>query len=219
MEAYAVLHRPEVIEAGYNERIGLEETHKAMAQLLPGISVKLGASYDSNSYLLNNNWQFAGVQVSWNLFNLLNAKQIKGTAEAQYQLAVQQKLALNMAVLTQTHVAYLEYQGRRRQFELNRDLNDVEQRILTYTRNTTEANADGKLAEIRAATAALTAELRLYQSYSALQGAYGQLIASLGLDPVPVGITQNLNQVNIASLRAMIAQGGKPVVKVAAASK
>jgi hypothetical protein len=45
------------------------------------------------------------------------------------------------------------------------------------------------------------------------------LIASLGLDPVPVGITQNLNQVNIASLRAMIAQGGKPVVKVAEASK
>jgi hypothetical protein len=29
------------------------------------------------------------------------------------------------------------------------------------------------------------ASLKLYQSYAAYQGAYGQMIATLGLDPVP----------------------------------
>lgn len=185
MEETALLHRPELIEANYNERIGLNETHKALAKLLPGVQLSVGAHYDSNDFLVNNSWRDAGVQVSWNLLNLLNAKNIKGAAKAQYELAREQRLALNMAVLTQVHVAWIDYDSRRQQFELTRDLNDVEQRILEHTRNATNANAQGKLAEIRAATSALMSELRLYQSYAAYQGAYGQMIASLGLDPVP----------------------------------
>jgi outer membrane protein TolC len=185
MEQLALLNRPELVEAGYNERIGLNETHKAMARLLPGIEFNLGAHYDSNDFLVNNSWRDAGVRVSWNLLNLLNAKHIKSAAKAQYQLAREQRLALNMAVLTQVHVAWIDYSSHRQQFELTRQLDDVEQRILEHTRNAVEADAQGKLAGIRAATGALMSELRLYQSYAAYQGAYGQMIASLGLDPVP----------------------------------
>jgi outer membrane protein TolC len=185
MEQTALLHRPELLEADYKERIGLAETRKAMAKLLPGVELRVGANYDSNDFLVNNTWRDAGVQVSWNLLNLFNAKRIKAAAKAQYDLAREQRLALNMAVLTQVHVAWIDYNSRRTQFELTRQLNDVEQRILTHTRNAAQADAGGKLAEIRAATGALMSELRLYQSYAAFQGAYGQMIASLGLDPVP----------------------------------
>jgi outer membrane protein TolC len=185
MERTALLHRPELIEAGYNERIGLDETHKAMAKLLPGIELSVGAHYDSNDFLVNDTWRDAGLRISWNLLNLFNAKHIKAAAQAQYDLAREQRLALNMAVLTQVHVAWIDYASRKQQFEWTRQLNDVEQRILEHTRNATEAQAQGKLAEIRAATSALMASLKLYQSYAAYQGAYGQMIATLGLDPVP----------------------------------
>src|SRR5690606_28424163 len=126
---------------------------------------------------------------------------------------------LHMAVLTQTHIAWLEYQGRKRQFDLNRELNTVEQRILEHTRNATEASAQGKLAEIRAATAALTAQLRLYQSYSAYQGAYGQLVTSLGIDPVAPEIIENLSGYDLESLRAAIAQGGIAVTPMVVAQQ
>lgn len=189
MEQTALLHRPELIEASYKERIGLNETHKAMAKLFPGIELSVGAHYDSNDFLVNNEWRAAGLHISWNLLNLLNAKNIKAAAKAQYDLAREQHLALNMAVLTQVHVAYIDYASQKQQFEWTRQLNDVEQRILEHTRNATQANAQGKLSEIRAATSALMAELRLYQSYAAYQGAYGQMIATLGLDPVPATVT------------------------------
>jgi outer membrane protein TolC len=189
MEQVALMHRPELLEADYKERIGLAETKKAMAKLLPGVELSVGTHYDSNDFLVNNTWRDAGVQVSWNLLNLFSAKRIKAAAKAQYDLAREQRLALNMAVLTQVHVAWIDYRSRRTQFELTRQLNDVEQRILQHTRNATEASAGGKLAEIRAATSALMSELRLYQSYAAFQGAYGQMIASLGLDPVPAKVT------------------------------
>jgi outer membrane protein TolC len=219
MYEYALLYRPEILEAGYNQRIGIDETQRAMASLLPGLSIKVGANADSNSFLLNNEWQFAGIQVSWNLLNLLNAGAIRNNAEAKLTLAQHQKMALHMAVLTQTHIAWLEYQGRKRQFDLNRELNTVEQRILEHTRNATEASAQGKLAEIRAATAALTAQLRLYQSYSAYQGAYGQLVTSLGIDPVAPEIIENLSGYDLESLRAAIAQGGIAVTPMVVAQQ
>ncbi len=185
MEQAAMLNRPELIEAQYNERIGLLETRKALARLFPGIELSLGGHYDSNSYLVSNEWSEVGLRVSWNLFNLLNARQIRGLAQLQLDVAKQQRLALSMAVLTQVHVAHLEYLGRARQYERTQELNTVEQRILTQTRNAATANAQGKLDEVRAAASAMMAELRLYQNYGAVQGAYGQMIATLGLDPLP----------------------------------
>jgi len=58
-----------------------------------------------------------------------------------------------------------------------------------HTHNATQANAQGKLEEIRAATSAMISELRLYQSYGELEGAYGQLLATLGYDPIPDAVT------------------------------
>jgi outer membrane protein TolC len=185
METTALERRPELLEAGYNERISVNETHKAMARLLPGIQVQLGEHYDSNSFLAFHTWRDAGLNVSWNLLNVLNLKNIRGEAKAQLDVARVQREALAMAVLTQVHVARTDLSAKRRQFELLKQMNDVDQQILEHTRNAANANAVGKLNEIRAAAGAMMAQLRLYQSYGELESAYGQLLATLGLDPVP----------------------------------
>jgi outer membrane protein TolC len=185
MEEAALLKRPEVVEAQYNERIGVYETRKALSKLLPGVELSLGGHYDSNSFLVNQHWTDVGLRVSWNLLNVLNAKTIRGVAQTQLEVAQQQRMALNMAVLTQVHIANLDYLSRVRQYETSNELSTIEQRILQFTRNAAQANAQGRLDEVRAATSALFAELRQYQSYGALQSAYGQLIATLGLDPLP----------------------------------
>ncbi|PMS23093.1 transporter [Trinickia dabaoshanensis] len=188
MEETALERRPELVEASYNERISVNETHKAIAKLLPGIELQLGSHYDSNSFLMFHAWRAAGVNVSWNLLNLLNAKNIRGAADAQHEVARAQQLALSMAVLTQVHVASAELSAKQRQFDLFKQLSDVDSQILQHTHNATVANAQGKLEEIRAATSAMMSELRLYQSYGELESAYGQLLATLGLDPVPAGV-------------------------------
>ena len=93
-----------------------------------------------------------------------------------------------MAVLTQTHVALRDYTGRVRQFELSEEINNVDQRILGHSRNAASAQALGKLQEVRASANSLMSELRLHQSYGALQGAYGQMLSTLGLDPLPTTV-------------------------------
>ncbi|MCG5073235.1 TolC family protein [Paraburkholderia sp. RG36] len=188
MEETALERRPELVEASYNERISINETHKAIAKLLPGIEVQLGGHYDSNSFLVYHAWRAAGINVSWNLLNVLNAKNIRGLADAQHEVAHAQRLALSMAVLTQVHVARAELSAKERQFDLNRQINDVDSQILQHTHNATIANAQGKLEEIRAATSAMMSELRLYQSYGELESAYGQMLATIGLDAVPANV-------------------------------
>ena len=185
MEDAALSRRPELMEARYNERIGALETRKAMAKLMPGLDFSIAAHYDSNSFLVNNTWANAGLRVSWNLVNLFNASTILDTADVQAEIATRQRMALSMAVLTQTHVAYRDFNGRLRQYQLSSELDNVEQRILVHTRNATRNDAQGKLQEVRVAASALMSELRLYQTYGALQGAYGQVLSTMGLDPLP----------------------------------
>ncbi|MCP6726021.1 TolC family protein, partial [Klebsiella pneumoniae] len=86
------------------------ETRKAMAKLLPGLEFSVGQHYDSNKFLVNNSWSDAGLRISWNLLNLFSAGPITRAADAQKQVTESQRLALNMAVLTQVHVAYLDFQ-------------------------------------------------------------------------------------------------------------
>ncbi|EON11589.1 outer membrane efflux protein [Pandoraea sp. SD6-2] len=212
MEDMALQHRPELVEASYNERISVNETHKAMAKLLPGIEFNVGAHYDSNSFLVYNAWRSAGISVSWNLLNLLNAGNIRGTAQAQLDVAKMQRMALSMAVLTQVHVARSELGAKTRQFNLFKRLNDVDQQILEQTHNATQTQAKGKLEEIRVATSAMMSELRLYQSYGELESAYGQMLSTLGLDPLPAKLDGN----DIASLTQSISEEQKRWDAVAA---
>jgi outer membrane protein TolC len=185
MEELALLNRPELMEASYNERISVLETRKAIARLFPGVEFSAGVNTDSNSFLVNNQWNAAGVRVGWNLLNLLNMGNIRGMAKAQLDVSRNQRLALNMAVLTQVHVAYRDYLGRKHQYERNADMFDVDQRILMHTRNAANSTTDSRLQEIRAGASALMSELRQYQSYGALQSSYGQILATMGVDLLP----------------------------------
>ncbi len=191
MEEAALLYRPELLEANYNERIGVLETRKAVAKLLPGVELSLGGHYDSNSFLVDSNWKDAGLRISWNIFNLLSASSIRGTAEAQLELAKTQRLALNMAVLSQVYVGYRDLAGRQRQFELAQDLDSLDRALLEHTRNAANNAAQGKLNETRAAVNAVLSELRVYQTYGQYQNAYGQMLATLGMDPLPNELPSN----------------------------
>jgi len=191
MEELALLNRPELIEASYNERISVLETRKAIARLFPGVEFSASTNYDSNSFLVNNQWNATGVRVGWNLMNVFNISNTKGMAKAQLEVSRSQRLALNMAVLTQVHVAYRDYLGRKHQYERNALMFDVDQRILTHTHNAANSSADSRLQEIRASASALMSELRQYQSYGALQSSYGQILATIGVDLLPKELPSN----------------------------
>jgi outer membrane protein TolC len=201
MEETALEHRPDLLEQAYNERISVNETHKALAKLLPGVELEFGTHYDSNSFLSYHTWQDAGIRASWNLLNVVNAKNVRGAAHAQFELAHGQRLALAMAVLTQVYVARSDLDAKQHEFEVLAQLKEVDQQILGHIHNAAREQAEGQLEEIRAATNAMMSELRLYECYGQLQSAYGNLLATLGIDPIP----ENVRNYDLTTLEQAIA--------------
>ncbi len=185
LEEQALLNRPELIEADYQERIGVAETKKAMLRILPGIELSAGAHRDVNRFLVDKNWADGGLRLTWNLLGLLSAKQNMNAADQQLEIARAQRLALNMAVLSQVHIAYRDVEGKLREYGMADEVNQVDAEIHAATRASTESGADSRMQLIRAEAGSAVSELRKWQAYANLELAWAQLNSSVGVDAMP----------------------------------
>lgn len=210
LERRALLQRPELLEVDLQERIGVNEVKKAMARMMPGLEFAFGPHYDSNSFLHNNTWIEGGMRVSWNLFNLVSGPRQKALAQQQVDVARIQRLALNMAILTQVHVAVRDYDGRKRQYELAQQLFDIDHQINAQTTAGVENNAQSRLNAIRSGASELMANYRRYQNYAGLQSAYAQVMASVGDDPLPDAVPAHDIGALTSAIRAQQAKGVAP---------
>ncbi len=121
--------------------------------------------------------------------NLLSSSKRYDLAKSQTEIAKYQRFAVSAAVLTQVHVAVRDFSSRKRQFEISAQLQDIDSRIYEQVLNQKSSGIQNHLNEIRAAIASLMASYRKFQSYAALQNSYGQIMATLGEDPLPETVT------------------------------
>lgn len=185
LEQEALASRPELREQDYQARISAAETRKAMLRLLPGLELSAGGHYDSNSYLVNQSWADYGAKVTWNLFHVLSAPAAIDAAKAGEQVAAARRQALSIAVLAQLHVANANYRDAQRRFQTSEELAALDRQIAEQLNNRHQAQGVGELELIQGELSALRAELQRDLDYADLRNAYGQVFASVGLDPLP----------------------------------
>jgi outer membrane protein TolC len=190
MEQLALAYRPELREEDYQARVSAAETRKALLRLLPGVEVNAGLNYNSNDFLVNNEWADYGLRVTWNLLQLLSAPARIEQAENQEQVVAARRQALSMAVLTQLYVSYNSYLQAQELFQTTEEVADVEARILEQLRSTEQAQSNGRLAVIRGELNALVADLRRDLAYARAQNAIGQVYVTVGADPLPDAIAE-----------------------------
>ncbi|WP_211113555.1 TolC family protein [Azospirillum endophyticum] len=185
LETYALLNRPELLEESYNQRISADETWRSLLKLLPGIDLNAGLRYDSNSFLVNQRWADYGARISWNLINLVSAPATKSYAEAQEELVAFRRQALSMAVLSQVHVAVLQFGELKQEFALTAEQADLDGRIRSQYANVGEAGQVGELGVIQSEVTALLSDLRRDLVLADLHNAYARVMVSAGVDPLP----------------------------------
>jgi len=187
MERTALVHRPELREAQYNERITQEEVHSAFLSLFPSLSLNMGINYNDSKYLLNNNWTSAGMGVNWNLMNVFRYGKIEQLNKLKIVASKQQALATSMAVISQVHIADIQFKEAIDSYELATQYFDVAQRIKVQVDSSRVTQSVGELTVIREDLNTLLAELRRDVAYADLQNSYGKVFVSMGLDPLPEG--------------------------------
>lgn len=183
LEEYALTGRPELRAEAYQRRIGALEVKKALLSMLPGLELNLGGNYDDNKYLENQSWLQAGLNLSWNAFNLLSGPVAVQTAEAQRDLAEKRYMATAMMVLTQVNIAHQRYSLAKKEYEIAQGLDTVHQRQLFHAEAAKKAQTGNELEEIRKLAGALSARMYRGVAFAELQGALGRIFHSCGIDP------------------------------------
>lgn len=185
LEVTSMTQRPEIRSESYQARNTVLETRAAMLKLLPGANLFVGANYDSNSFLVNDNWADAGLQVSWNLFNVLAYPAVKQTGEARQQVAELRRQAMRMAVLTQVNVAWREFERSSQVFARSNELQQVQRGILRQSESAYSSQAQSRLERVRTATETVLATRTRDRAFAELQVAHGAVYQAAGLDPLP----------------------------------
>jgi outer membrane protein TolC len=202
MEVAAFINNPDLREQVYQTRVAADETHKAFLRLLPGLNLSAGRHADSNTFLMNNYWNEASAQLSFNLMNIVSAPDQIHFARTNEKLEDARRLALRMAVLAQVHVSRTQYDNAAVQFMRADQAYDVERKLADIITRRQESDAQSVLDRVSAETSAITADLRRYQLFAQAQSALGRMQATMGIDVVP----SDVNSQGVEALGAAIEQ-------------
>ncbi len=193
LELMALASRPELRIEQYQSRIEADETRKAMARLFPGLEFNISKSYDSNAFLVYQHWAQAGARLSWNLLRTLTGKQQLSLAERRESVIQMRRLVLQMAVLSQTRIAFHEYLASRNSLQSTITENQARRRLQDHTANRSTMGLDSQLLFVHTVAASALGRVRQYEAFARYQSALGRLYATLGLDPLDEGgLDQNL---------------------------
>ncbi|MCR6629874.1 MAG: TolC family protein [Magnetospirillum sp.] len=183
LEEQALLKRPELVEESYQQRIAADEVRKSIARMFPGLELSASKNYNSNSFLLNQNWGEAGLKVTWNLMNLLSGWDDIEQAELQKTLGQVRREALGMAVLTQVNVAYLDYFEAEDAYRTASKIHTINERIESDRGNEAQTRNLGELELIQTQLNSLLSQMKKDEQYALVQNALGRLALSVGEDP------------------------------------
>jgi outer membrane protein TolC len=192
LELVALEKNADLREEHYNARIAALEARKALLKLLPGLDFRYGRNHDTDSYLINRSWTEAGLRASANLLNIFDYPRQKELARTSRQLSDVRRQALEMALITQVHVAANQFEGARQQFDRADAIWRVDERMLALAESGQAARTDTQLNLVANHTAAILSLLRRYQALANLHAAAGKMQTTLGLEPA-IGDLDNVS--------------------------
>ncbi len=183
MEEIALGNNADLRESAYNARISATETRKVLLRMFPNLSLNVAAKRNSNSFLVNQSWNEAALQAGWNIFNLLSAPAQMEAAETAVKVAESRRMAVQMAVLTQSHLAIRQYDTSLRLYRRADAIWRVDNRLSELASRGAETQTQSQQARVAARTSTILSQLRRYQAMAATHEAASKLQATLGLDP------------------------------------
>lgn len=192
LEDIAISQNADLREQFFNTRIANEETKKTLLRMFPNLSFNYSIKNDNDRYLIHNQWNEAGAQLSFNLLNILSFSSQQKLAQAGVALADQRRIATQMAVLTQVHLARLQYASSIQQFVRADAIAIVDEKISQQMNSREQAQMQSKLDMVTNSTSAILSLLRRYQALAQVHASASKLQATLGMEP-KIGSVQEIS--------------------------
>ena len=200
LEAIALGNNADLREQSYNARIAAQETRKTLLRMMPNLSFNYGHHYDSDSYLINQQWHQASLNASYNLFNILSAPAHKRASEYGVGVAEARRMALQVAVLSQLHLAKHQYHDAMRQYLRAESISEVDNRLSELAHGQERSQMGSPLERISRDVTRILSSVRMYQAIARVNEASSRIQATLGLEPQ----ISSLDEISLQDLRQEI---------------
>ena len=125
-----------------------------------------------------------------NLLNIFQAGNINDVNKINKQIIEEQRLALSMAVLSQVHIANINYAQSLREYSNAKHYLNVAQRINDLISNAQKISRFGELEIIREEASLLVSRLRNDIAYAEMQYSLGTLYSSVGMNFTPENLAE-----------------------------
>ena len=188
MEEAAIERNADLREQFYGAHIARDETRKIFLKFFPNLSLNFNVRHDDDRFLVHHDWNEAGAQLSLNLLNFLSLPAQKRMAEAGVAVADQRRVATQMAVLAQIHIARLQYISAYQQFLRADAIYSVDERISRIIGAGETAQTQSKLDRVSSNTTTILSLLRRYQALALMHAAASKLQATMGAEPNVPGV-------------------------------
>ncbi|MEI6722275.1 MAG: TolC family protein [Betaproteobacteria bacterium] len=188
LEAVALRNRPEVGEEAYKTRVNDSEARRSVLALFPNLNLDVSNNYDSNRFLVNNAWMSIGASVAFNLVKVFSLPAVKRSAEAQSKLDEARRLAMGMAVMTQTRIAAVRYTLLAHEFGVWDQATKDDEQIVGYLSSSADVGVETEFEVIRAKARYLVSKINRDITYANLEAALGKIYNSVGLDALPTEV-------------------------------
>jgi outer membrane protein TolC len=183
LEREALRSRPELFEKDLEQAISRDEVHVALAQMFPSVSLFWRYDDDNNRYLAFGHWNAAGIRASWDLLALPQQIKQREAVKLQTELIAKRRIAVAIAILTQLHLALIDYQEALGRCQTTRTISETHERLLTAVENAAQEGKshggdalDQRMKYVRARAKHLSA-------YADLMVAQARMIHTLGREP------------------------------------
>jgi len=210
LEQRAYEFSPDIREQKYRERIAMTDVKKVSASLFPSLGVSAGLQTSSDEFLQSGEWATYGLNVGWNLIQLANASTLNANAKLGVEVEHARALAVRMAVLAKTHIAYRDFKSSKEQFERAQELYLIEKQLAEQNRARVRASAGTEVDQIVSETSEILAELRLYQTYAGAVGALETVSSTVGDDTGFIAVLEE-RRTRIGEAETKIAEAQKVI--------
>lgn len=203
LDHYALLHRAELRQEDYQERIGALEVRKVLLKMLPNLTFSEEFSHDSNQYLQNQTWRTLGMQLSWDLFNLVATPKKLTIAKLGKEVVRARRLAYSMATVTQLRIALQSYHISKRDLKIAGDINRLQARKVEAGESDRDRIDNTDIKRIQQRAQSLKSRMEQGLAFARMQSALGRIHLTLGVDPLP--INSNMDFADIKTTAQIIA--------------
>lgn len=177
----ALLNRPELYAADSEELIHYDEVRAAVVQMFPGVALFGSEFYDSNTFLVNNNWLIAGIRAGWGLLSIPQRIQEADLAKARAKQSRITRMNASIGVLSQVYLSWILYRNALEDYRNTLQQNSVYEKMIEGARLQRKVGKINDVALLSFESDALENRVRTLRLFGALQEALEQLNNAIGM--------------------------------------